>query len=117
MLRLAALYLAVVLAAVAVFFLIQSYGNNLSAPVPATAQATGPSAKSSDVLYHLLLALAAVVAVGRLLNPLFKWIGQPPVIGEVIGGILLGPSLLGLVAPNVYRYVLPPDVAPYLGMV
>jgi len=117
MLRLAALYVAVVLAAVAVFFLIQSYGDNLSAPAPATAAASGASAKSSDVLYHLLLALAAVVAVGRLLNPLFKWIGQPPVIGEVIGGILLGPSLLGLVAPSVYLYVLPPDVAPYLGMV
>ena len=117
MLRLAALYVAVVLAAVAVFFLIQSYGDNLSAPAPATTAASGTSAKSSDVLYHLLLALAAVVAVGRLLNPLFKWIGQPPVIGEVIGGILLGPSLLGLVAPSVYLYVLPPDVAPYLGMV
>ena len=51
-----------------------------------------------DVLWHLLLALTAVVIVGRLLGRLFSLIGQPPVIGEVVAGILLGPSLLGLVS-------------------
>jgi len=69
------------------------------------------------VLFHLLLALAAVIIVGRLLGPIFRAIGQPPVIGEVIAGIALGPSLLGRVAPEVYRYILPPDIAPLLGSV
>jgi Kef-type K+ transport system membrane component KefB len=69
------------------------------------------------VLFHLLLALAAVIVVGRLLAPLFRAIGQPPVIGEVIAGIMLGPSLLGRLAPAAYQYIFPDDVAPYLGTV
>src|SRR5262249_14262261 len=70
-----------------------------------------------DILLHVLLALAAVVVVGRLLGRLFAYIGQPPVIGEVVGGILLGPSFLGWLAPAASSYLLPPSVAPFLGMV
>jgi Kef-type K+ transport system membrane component KefB len=69
------------------------------------------------VLPQLLLALAAVVAVGRLLGVLFRRIGQPPVIGEVVGGILLGPSLLGLISPAAYAFLLPQESAPLLGLV
>jgi Kef-type K+ transport system membrane component KefB len=65
----------------------------------------------------LLLALAAVVAVGRLLAKLFDRVGQPPVIGEVVGGILLGPSFLGFISPEAYAYVLPSEVGPYLGAI
>jgi Kef-type K+ transport system membrane component KefB len=69
-----------------------------------------------DALWHLLLALAAVVIAGRFLGALFRLIGQPPVIGEVVAGILLGPSLLGSVAPDAYAFLLPPSVAPSLGL-
>ena len=69
------------------------------------------------MLPSLLLALAAVVVVGRLLGALFRRAGQPPVIGEVVGGILLGPSFLGLISPAAYRFVLPSDIAPLLGIV
>ncbi|HZU38930.1 MAG TPA: cation:proton antiporter, partial [Gemmataceae bacterium] len=68
----------------------------------------------SEVLLHVLLALAAVVATGRLLAWLFRAIGQPPVIGEVVGGIVLGPSCLGLVWPQAGAFLLPSSVAPYL---
>ncbi|MDX3380111.1 cation:proton antiporter [Streptomyces niveiscabiei] len=44
-------------------------------------------------LGRLLLALAVVVTVARLLGALAKRLHQPPVIGEIIGGILLGPTL------------------------
>src|SRR5262245_16695309 len=71
---------------------------------------------SPDLLAHLLLALAAVVMTGRLLGTLFRAIGQPPVIGEVVAGILLGPSLLGSVSPDAYAFLLPPTVAPSLGL-
>ena len=70
-----------------------------------------------DLLWHLLLALAAVVIAGRLLGALFRFIGQPPVIGEVVAGILLGPSLLGGVSPDAYAFLLPPSVAPSLGLI
>src|SRR4030095_1941136 len=68
------------------------------------------------LLWHLLLALAAVVITGRLLGTLFRFIGQPPVIGEVVAGILLGPSLLGAVSHEAYTFLLPPAVAPSLGL-
>lgn len=42
-----------------------------------------------------LAGVAAVLVVARLAGALFRRIGQPPVIGEVIAGIALGPSVLG----------------------
>jgi Kef-type K+ transport system membrane component KefB len=70
---------------------------------------------SSIVLSHVLLALIAVMVVGRLLGALFQRLGQPPVIGEVVGGILLGPSLLGWIAPDLFAFLLPPSATPVLG--
>lgn len=65
------------------------------------------------VLGHVLLALAAIVAVGHGLGRLFARLGQPPVIGQVVAGIVLGPSVLGAAS----MWILPPDAAPYLGIV
>jgi Kef-type K+ transport system membrane component KefB len=70
-----------------------------------------------DLLWHLLLALAAVVTTGRVLGALFRFIGQPPVIGEVVAGILLGPSLLGAISPEAYTFLLPSSVVPGLGLI
>jgi Kef-type K+ transport system membrane component KefB len=113
-----AVYTAMLLGAVALFLVVRHYGETLSAPAVAPPIAsTGGAAAAPDILWHLLLALAAVVILGRLLGMLFRAVGQPPVIGEVVAGILLGPSLLGRVAPDVAAYVLPADVAPFLGIV
>jgi Kef-type K+ transport system membrane component KefB len=57
------------------------------------------------------------LVTGRLLGLLLHYLGQPPVIGEVVGGILLGPSLLGRVWPEAAAFVLPPSVAPFLGVI
>ena len=65
----------------------------------------------------MLLALAAVVALGIILGRLCSYLGQPPVIGEVIAGIVLGPSLLGWVAPAAHQFLLPSSVAPALGII
>ena len=70
-----------------------------------------------DLLWHLLLALAAVVMTGRVLGTIFRYIGQPPVIGEVVAGILLGPSFLGAISHDTYTFVLPASVAPGLGLI
>ena len=66
---------------------------------------------------HVMLALAAVIVAGYLLGRLFRYIGQPPVIGEVVAGIVLGPSLLGRVAPHVAAFIMPTTVAPYIGII
>jgi Kef-type K+ transport system membrane component KefB len=67
-----------------------------------------------DALIHVLVALAAVVLVGRALGMLLRYMGQPPVIGEVAGGIVLGPSVLGRLWPQAAEFVMPPSVGPYL---
>ncbi|HEV8379655.1 MAG TPA: cation:proton antiporter [Tepidisphaeraceae bacterium] len=105
--------------AAALFLLIRSRGETLIAPAAGARETTTSVAARAapDVFWHLLVALLAVVLAGRLLSALFSRIGQPPVIGEVVGGILLGPSLLGRVAPEAYLYILPPTVAPFLGIV
>jgi Kef-type K+ transport system membrane component KefB len=72
---------------------------------------------TADVVFHVVLALSVVVAAGRALGRAATAIGQPPVIGEVLSGILLGPSLLGLVAPGAQAYLFPDTVRPALGVV
>ena len=77
---------------------------------------SAPPGASVDVLTHVLIALVVIIIVARCLGSLFRRIGQPPVMGEIIGGILLGPSLLGRVAPEAYAFLLPHSVAPHLGV-
>ena len=70
-----------------------------------------------DALIHVLLTLTAVVALGWLLSQLFRKIGQPPVIGEVVAGLALGPSVLGRIWPEAQQLLLPAEVAPHLGVI
>jgi len=58
-----------------------------------------------------------VLVIGRALGSLLARIGQPPVIGEVLAGIVLGPSILGHLAPGLPAAILPPSSAPQLRVV
>jgi K+:H+ antiporter len=71
---------------------------------------------NNDLALHVLLALAVVAVAGHLLGRLAGRLGQPPVIGEVLSGILLGPSLLGRVAPGIEIYLFPEAARPVLGI-
>ena len=106
------------LAAAGVFAIVRSYGEKLTAPPPIPYGAgAGAASAQPDALLHLLLALAAVLVTGRLLGKVLGALRQPPVIGEVLAGILLGPSLLGRIAPELASVILPTSVAPLLGVV
>ena len=96
-------YVLMIGATVMLFLVIRSAGGALHAPAPLGSVSFGSvtGRQQVDVLLHVLVALATVVLVARLLGALFRHVGQPPVIGEVVAGILLGPSLLGRVAPGV----------------
>lgn len=72
---------------------------------------------NSTLTVNVLLALAVVVITGRLLGKALGKIGQPPVIGEVLAGILLGPSLLGRISPGLEARLFPEAVTPALGVV
>ena len=64
-----------------------------------------------EALPALLLGLAVIVVVARVLGALARRLGQPAVIGEIVGGILLGPTLFG---GAVTRTLFPDGVRPSL---
>src|SRR6202034_567342 len=65
-------------------------------------------------LFILTLQLAVVLAACRLTGELFRRIHQPKVVGEMFAGILLGPSLLGWLAPQLSAYLFPPSSLGFL---
>jgi Kef-type K+ transport system membrane component KefB len=57
-------------------------------------------AEGAASLPQILLMLAAILAAAKLFGELAERIGQPAVLGELVAGVVLGPSLLGLVDPG-----------------
>ena len=114
-----ALYALMIVGTVLAFVLIANIGSRLSAPaaeISSAAAHQGP-AHSGSSLPHLLLALVVVISTCGIAGRILRWLGQPPVIGEIIAGILLGPSLLGRVAPDIAEFLLPQSSVPFLGMI
>lgn len=62
----------------------------------------------------ILVDLAVVVSLGSLLARLARRWGQPPVVGEIVAGIMLGPSLLGLLPGHLTTRLFPLDERPVL---
>ncbi|GHH87702.1 putative Na+/H+ antiporter [Streptomyces sulfonofaciens] len=64
------------------------------------------SLKTADTA-HLLLALVALLAFAHAGGHLFKRLRQPEVIGEIAGGLLLGPTVFGVLAPGAQHWLIP----------
>jgi len=62
---------------------------------------------TAELGIHFFIQLAVILGVCRIVGLLARRMGQPQVIGEMIAGILLGPSLLGLLAPQVQNFLFP----------
>lgn len=60
---------------------------------------------STETLGSLTFALLLLVAGANVLGQLAAWLHQPKVVGEILAGILLGPSLLGLLAPDTASHI------------
>jgi Kef-type K+ transport system membrane component KefB len=58
-------------------------------------------------LSHLFIQLLVIIAAARIAGGIFTKLGQPAVVGEMVAGILLGPSLLGWVSPEMFQFVFP----------
>lgn len=74
------------------------------------AHAIVATLSSEQLAGRLLLDVAIVIAVARLCGVLLRALHQPPVLGEIIGGIALGPSLLGLIPGDPSAQLFPPEV-------
>jgi len=113
-------------------FTVFEQGRKLAAPLPTVEQPSVKPANSGsisgiepltslfanlgenlqDPLPRLFLQMILIVLTARLAGVLAAKVGQPAVIGEMIAGILLGPSLLGWLWPDAFHFVFP---APSLG--
>jgi Kef-type K+ transport system membrane component KefB len=64
---------------------------------------------SENQVLRFLIQFTLLFVVARFLADVMKRLGQATVIGELLAGIVLGPSLLGHAAPAVYRLLFPVD--------
>jgi Kef-type K+ transport system membrane component KefB len=76
--------------------------------------AAASTTPASMNLFLLVLQVAVVLFTSRVVGMLFKRIKQPQVVGEMVAGILLGPSLLGWAAPGVSTALFPAASLGYL---
>lgn len=61
----------------------------------------------ADTAIHFFLQLTVILAACKLAGLAAQRVGQPPVVGEMIAGVVLGPSLLGRIAPDLQSELLP----------
>ena len=73
--------------------------------------------KPDEIAAVVFLDIAVIVVVARLVGMLFQKIRQPAVIGEILAGIALGPSLLGQLPGHLDTDLFPLYVRPFLGVV
>lgn len=69
---------------------------------------------SSQDLLSLLAQIAVILSLARLCGALMTRLGQPAVIGEILAGIVLGPTVLGGIAPGTMQALFPEALRPPL---
>lgn len=88
---------------------------------PDLVLAAGRGPTASETAARLFLSIAVVVAVALVAGAVAKKVGQPRVIGEIIGGILLGPTLAGTISLGgmtlTDRLFPPAEVRPVLSVI
>jgi len=72
---------------------------------------------SEHVIPRVFVAIAVVIVVARVMGVVARKLRQPPVVGEIIGGIALGPTLLGALPGGIDEMLFPTDIRPYLTVI
>ena len=67
-------------------------------------------AQIEDHLRLVLVGWVVIIAAAWLMGRLCRRIGQPPAVGEIAAGLLLGPSFAGLLAPDLVAFVFPDEI-------
>ncbi len=116
-------YIVIVAGLGIVIYWIVKYGNDLQNPGITAQQIQAEKATANinsfrvftdsfnlnlaEPLAVLLLQIIVIIAFARLFGFLFKKIGQPAVIGEIVAGIVLGPSIIGSFFPDINHLLFP----------
>jgi Kef-type K+ transport system membrane component KefB len=74
-------------------------------------------AATDELAAIVFIDIAIIIVVARLMGAAFRRIRQPAVVGEIIAGIALGPSLLGLLPGDLPARIFPTEVRPFLGVI
>lgn len=69
---------------------------------------------AAEVFAYVLLDISVIIVVARIFGRVARALRQPAVVGEIVAGIALGPSLLGALPGNLDAHLFPLDVVPYL---
>lgn len=104
-------YFLLLLVFVVGVWLILAAGSHLGPVNPTTV----PTPPSTNVLWEnfrtplsiLLTQIIVILIMAGLFRRLFRGLGQPPVMGEMVAGIVLGPSVLGLIYPPALSFLFP----------
>jgi Kef-type K+ transport system membrane component KefB len=69
-----------------------------------------------QLLWRLFLTVAVIALLARACGMLARRVGQPEVVGEIMAGLILGPTLLRTLAPTVFHAIVPTAVLPDLNL-
>ncbi len=84
---------------------------------PVAEHVTGVKQRTADqTVVAFFIAIVIVMLFARLVGSLMPRIGQPRVMGEVLAGILLGPTLFGAIAPGLQAQLFASDIVPIIGV-
>ncbi len=115
-------YILMVVGLLAIIFWIVEKGNGLQHTIAAVQTQTAKDTTTissfrifshsfkdnlSEPIAVLLLQIIVIIAFARIFGYLFKKIGQPAVIGEIVAGIVLGPSVIGAFLPDINQFLFP----------
>jgi Kef-type K+ transport system membrane component KefB len=100
-------YLVFIAVLVGAILLVLHFGESLPRPSGFAQPQTGASPISGATLQTLLLQIVVTLLAARGLSVVARWLGQPSVVGEIAGGIVLGPTLLGYLWPAAFHFIFP----------
>lgn len=111
-------YAVAAVASIGLYALIRHFGERLAPGVEASERVADSLSTHGSILAQVLLALAVITFLARLVGGVFnRYLHQPPVIGEIVAGLMLGPSLLKIVSPSAFAFLLPAEAAPFLSII
>ncbi|MFP4144849.1 MAG: cation:proton antiporter [Phycisphaeraceae bacterium] len=71
---------------------------------------------SPEDITRFLLAIALLLGLAKFLGEVARWLRQPSVLGEILAGALLGPTLLGGMLPGFYEWMFPVSGNAFVGL-
>ena len=67
-----------------------------------------------ELFIKVVIAMIIIIVMAQIMGRLIRLIGQPAVVGEMISGVLLGPTLFGYILPDSSAVVFPKEIMPIL---